>query len=49
MAKSARDAIKKERTHMPDDVWVDEEWKKGNPQQLASAIGYQVLTERDYE
>lgn len=49
MAKSAKEAMKKERQHMPDDIWVDEEWKKENPQQLVSAVGFQVITERDYE
>jgi len=30
MAKSAQEAIRKDRTHKPDDVWVDDEWKKEN-------------------
>lgn len=47
MAKSAHDALKKERRIRPDDVWVDEDWKKENPNQLASVIGYSV--EYDYE
>lgn len=34
-AKSAHDAIKKESKQAPDDVWIDEEWKKnsGIPQE----------------
>lgn len=46
MATSAHEALKKERRVRPDDVWVDEEWKKNNPN-LESCIGFQV--EQDYE
>lgn len=46
MASSAHDALKRERRHRPDDVWVDEEWKKENKNSLESAIGYNV--EHDY-
>lgn len=46
MAKSAREALKKDRTHLPDDVWVDDEWKKENSRDLSSAIGFQVITDR---
>lgn len=46
MATSAQQAIKIERRVRPDDVWVDEDWKKENPTQLISAIGYSV--EQDY-
>lgn len=47
MAKSAADALRKERRIRPDDVWVDEEWKKDNNKQLASAIGFSV--EHEYQ
>lgn len=47
MAKSASEALKKERRTRPDDCWVDEDWKKDNPNQLESAIGFQVYTEYD--
>lgn len=47
MAKSAHDALKKERRTRPDDVWVDEEWKKDNPNQLQSAIGFTCDVEYD--
>ena len=30
MAKSAEDAIKKERKEKVDSVWIDEEWNKYN-------------------
>lgn len=30
MAKNAQDALRKERSIKPDDVWIDEEWKKIN-------------------
>jgi len=42
MATSASHAIKKERRVRPDDVWVDEDWKKDNPNTLQSAIGYNI-------
>ena len=42
MAKSAQDALRKERKHRPDDVWVDEDWKKENQKELVSAIGFTV-------
>ncbi len=47
MASSAQEALKIERRTKPDDVWVDDEWIKNNPNQLASAIGFQAYT--DYE
>lgn len=42
MAKSAQDALKKEKKVLPDDVWVDEDWKKENPNQLESIIGFNL-------
>lgn len=47
MAISAKDAIKKEYKVIPDDVWVDEDWKKENPNQLQSAIGYYINNDRE--
>lgn len=44
MATSAHDALKRERRYRPDDVWVDDDWKKENPNQLQSAIGFNVDT-----
>lgn len=38
LAKSASDAIKKDKTTPVDDVWVDEDFKKSRPG--ASAIGF---------
>ncbi len=46
MATSAHEALKKERRVRPDDVWVDDDWKKENSVNLVSAIGYHV--EHDY-
>ena len=31
----------------PDDVWVDEDWKKENPNMLESAIGYRLELENE--
>lgn len=40
MAKDAIHAIKLDKTHKVDDVWIDDEWKKGQHNTLASAIGF---------
>lgn len=45
MATSAHEALKKERRVRPDDVWVDEDWKRENPNRLESAIGFSVTHE----
>ena len=42
MAKSASEAIKKERRIIPDDVYVSDDWLRENKQELSSAIGYEV-------
>lgn len=47
MAKSASEAIRKSRKLNPDDVWIDEEWKKGQATQLASAIGFYTPNEKE--
>lgn len=47
MAKSASEAIKKERKIIPDDVWVSDDWMKENKSDLTSAVGYSV--EQPYE
>lgn len=47
MAKSAHEALNKEKRTRPDDVWLDDEWKKENPNQLVSAIGFTVTTYED--
>ena len=46
MASSASDALKRERKHRPDNVYLDEEWRKENRENLESAIGFSV--EHDY-
>jgi hypothetical protein len=40
MAKSAQDAIRKEKGHPVDDAWVDEEWKKNNPVISKPPLGF---------
>ena len=39
-AQSAAEAIRKERKHPVEDVWIDEEWKKNQVPNLADAIGF---------
>jgi hypothetical protein len=47
MARSAQEALRKEKRVKPDDVWVDEDWKKENPNALESCIGFNVPTRYD--
>lgn len=42
MATSLPAALKKEPRSQVDDAWVDDEWKKENPNQLESAIGFEM-------
>ena len=49
MVKSCHEALRKEHRHRPDDVWVDDDWKKENSQQLSSAIGFTTDSSRDYD
>jgi hypothetical protein len=39
-AKSAAQAIRKEKTVQVDDCWIDDEWRKGEKDNLAAAIGF---------
>lgn len=36
MAKSAKGAILLEKNLPVDDVWLDEDWKKNNPEKVSS-------------
>ncbi len=47
MASSAHEALKKERKVRPDDIWVDEDFRKENKYDLPSAIGFSV--EHEYK
>lgn len=47
MATTAKEALRKDRTHYPDDVWVDEEWKRNHTQNLSSAIGFNIEKQDD--
>ncbi len=47
MAKSAIDAIKKDKVTPVDDVWIDDEWKKKGSERLESTIGFVIPTESD--
>lgn len=39
MAKSASEALRRERKYKADDVWIDEEWLR-NQKESPSAIGF---------
>lgn len=47
LAHSAHEALKKERRVRPDDIWVDEDWRKENKYDLPSQIGFEI--EHDYK
>jgi hypothetical protein len=46
LAKSAKDAIEKEKSRAVDDVWIDSKWREaqGNTK---SAIGFMASNEED--
>lgn len=46
LAKSAHEALKKERRVRPDEVYIDEEWAKTHSNELVSAIGFTI--EKEY-
>ena len=49
MAKSASEALRKERKYRPDDVYVDDAWLNAHGKDLSSAIGFTTDSPRDYE
>lgn len=49
MAKSASEALKKERRYRPDDVYVDSDWMNAHGKDLSSAIGFTCEPNYDYE
>lgn len=48
-ARDVAEAVRLEKKQKPDDVWIDDEWKKGRANELASAIGFNVEDPRDDE
>lgn len=49
MAKNASEALKKERRYRPDDVYIDDDWKREHNQDLSSAIGFTLEPNFDYD
>lgn len=49
MAQSAKQALKLEKQRDADDVYVDSEWIRDNPNQLESAIGFVVNVPEEFE
>lgn len=41
-ALSVSDAIKKEKHHPVDDVFIDDEWRRNKQDNLAAAIGFKT-------
>ena len=48
MATSAQEALKKEKRTRPDDVWIDDDWRKEQKYKTESSqVGFEV--EKDYQ
>lgn len=47
MATSAHQALKLERRHRPDEVFIDDDWRKENSTLMVSAIGFNLDCEYD--
>jgi len=45
MARSVQEAIKREKSAPIHEVFIDDEWSKGNRTELANAIGFQSNNE----
>ncbi len=39
-ASNAKEAIRKDKTASPDDVWIDDDWKKANTGDSKEAVGF---------
>lgn len=40
LAESIGEVLRKERRIKPDDVWLDDEWKKNNPEVQGQEMGF---------
>lgn len=49
MAKDAMDAIRKEKKTPVSDIWIDDEWRKGNKDRLAEAIRFMISTNTEQD
>lgn len=48
MARTAQEALRKERSLAPDDVWIDSEWQKENPlDNVSRQIGFSKKVLKD--
>lgn len=45
MARSVAEAVKKSHNLPVHEVYVDDEWMKGNKERLEAAIGFSIETE----
>lgn len=43
-AESVADALRKERRTPPDDVFIDDDWRKAQKDNLAESIGFKSKT-----
>ena len=46
LARSAKEAIKLDKSHAVDDVWIDDDWKKENKNYTSDTqkIGFKTFT-----
>lgn len=42
MASCAKDALKKEKTRLPDDCYIHQQWETVNLAELESVIGFSI-------
>jgi hypothetical protein len=40
MATDVQDALRREKHHKPDDVWLDDDWKKSHADEPTKEIGF---------
>lgn len=46
LAPSAAEAIRRERRFPIDDVWLDDDWKKAHPDEVAGEMGFKPSKRR---
>jgi hypothetical protein len=42
LAAEVQDAIRREKHQKPDDVWLDDDWKKTHADEPAKEIGFKM-------
>lgn len=47
LAQNVKHAIRMEKSIDVHEIWIDEDWKKGQNEQLPSAIGFDIQKHDD--